>query len=166
MEPCVAYMGSQLQVQQQENGSLPTQSYTDDETHYYSTVADPPGTGHSQPNQRIECSNRAYFDRNVVSRSDSIDSGEYAVVDGSLTCNRRTFDSGYEFDITYTSSSDTDSQSESCQLGDLPEGSYIDPHECTWSPSTNSTYNQRARQSVLQENLRTVSEGYLSVIPP
>ena len=165
MESCVAYS----QVQHQKNDCLPVQSHTEDgEPHYYSTVGDQHGEGPSQPQQRIECLNRAYFDRNIVSRTDSIDSEEYAVADGSLTCNRRTFDSGYEFDFTYNSelsSSDTESQSESSQLGDIPEGNYIDPHECTWSPSTENTLNQTPRQSILRKNDSGVGEGYLTVVP-
>ena len=64
VQQCLAYMGSQ--VQHQENECLPTQSHTYDELLSHFTVGNHSGEGHSQPRQRIECSNMAYFDRNVV----------------------------------------------------------------------------------------------------
>lgn len=83
------------------------------------------------------------------------------------------FDGECESDVIYIGiselgASDTDSQSESCQLGDIPEESYIDPNECNPSPLTDNTFDQRVQESILRENLndgRTVGEEYLTVVP-
>lgn len=92
MQPCLAYTGSQ--VQHQESDCSPTQSYTYDELLPTLRVGNHPGEGHSPPQQRTEFSNRAYFDGNViVSQYDATNtcSGDYAVADGSLICDRRIY---------------------------------------------------------------------------